>query len=108
MAEYFAAHGFEIASVTCLGFEDDREMARISPASLVELTREAMDDEAAALFVSCTALRSALAVVAMEEAIGRPVVTSNQATAWNCLRLCGDDMARPEFGRLHTLPLPRG
>lgn len=107
MAEYFAAHGFEIAGVTCLGFEDDREMARISPAALVELAQEAMDDEAEALFVSCTALRSALAVVAMEEATGRPVVTSNQATAWNCLRLCDDDGARPEFGRLHTLALPR-
>jgi maleate isomerase len=34
-------------------------------------------------------------------------VTSNQATAWNCLRLCGDDTARPDFGRLHTLALPR-
>jgi maleate isomerase len=43
----------------------------------------------------------------MEEATGHPVVTSNQATAWNCLRLCGDDEARPEFGRLHTLPLQR-
>jgi maleate isomerase len=107
MVTYFAAHGFEIASTTCLGFEDDREMARVSPAAQVELAREAMDDEADALFVSCTALRSALAVVAMEEATGRPVVTSNQATAWNCLRLCGDDEARPEFGRLHTLPLPR-
>jgi maleate isomerase len=107
MVGYFAAHGFEIASVTCLGFEDDREMARIAPASLVDLAREAMDDKAEALFVSCTALRSALAAVAIEEATGRPVVTSNQATAWNCLRLCGDDEARPEFGRLHTLALPR-
>jgi maleate isomerase len=41
----------------------------------------------------------------MEEAIGRPVVTSNQASAWNCLRLCGDDTPRPEFGRLWTKPL---
>lgn len=31
MADYFAAKGFDIASFTCLGFEDDREMARISP-----------------------------------------------------------------------------
>jgi maleate isomerase len=107
MVAYFAAHGFEIAGTTCLGFDDDREMARISPAALVDLARDAMADDADALFVSCTALRSALAVVAMEEATGRPVVTSNQATAWNCLRLCDDDSARPEFGRLHTLALPR-
>lgn len=107
MADYFIRHGFNIASFTCLGFDDDREMARIAPAALVELARQAMHAEADALFVSCTALRSALAAVAIEEAIGRPVVTSNQATAWNCLRLCGDDSARPEWGRLMTSPLPR-
>lgn len=107
MADYFVRHGFEIASFTCLGFDDDREMARIAPATLVELARQAMHPDADALFVSCTALRSALAAVAIEEAIGRPVVTSNQATAWNCLRLCGDDSAHPEWGRLMTNPLPR-
>jgi maleate isomerase len=107
MAEYFAARGFEIASFTCLGFEDDREMARVSPTSLIDLAREATHAQADALFVSCTALRAALAVAGVEEAIGRPVVTSNQATAWTCLRLCGDDRPRPEFGRLMTLPLPR-
>ncbi|MER9071866.1 ectoine utilization protein EutA [Mesorhizobium sp. M0904] len=105
MATYFTEHGFEIASFTCLGFEDDREMARIVPKSLVDLARDAMASQADALFVSCTALRSAAAVVGMEEAIGRPVVTSNQATAWNCLRLCDDDEPRPEFGCLMTLPL---
>ncbi|MER9951351.1 ectoine utilization protein EutA [Mesorhizobium sp. M0047] len=104
MAAYFAAQGFDIASFTCLGFEDDREMARIAPAKLVDLAREATEASADALFVSCTALRAALAVTCMEKAIGRPVVTSNQATAWNCLRLCGDDTQRPEFGRLMTLP----
>lgn len=106
MADYFAAHGFEIASVTCLGFEDDREMARIAPAALIDVAREAMHADADGLFVSCTALRSASVVAAMEEATGRPVVTSNQASAWNCLRLCGDHAPRPEFGRLHTLALP--
>lgn len=107
MAAYFAAKGFEIASFTCLGFEDDREMARITPAALVDLARQATHAQADALFVSCTALRAALAVTGMEQAIGRPVVTSNQASAWNCLRLCGDETVHPEFGRLMTLPLPR-
>ncbi|RVD72788.1 MAG: ectoine utilization protein EutA [Mesorhizobium sp.] len=105
MAAYFAGRGFEIVSFTCLGFEDDREMARIPPAALVELAGKATDAEADALFVSCTALRSALAVAGMERAIGRPVVTSNQASAWNCLRLCGDATARPQFGRLMTKSL---
>jgi maleate isomerase len=105
MAAYFAAHGFDIQSFSCLGFEDDREMARITPASLVEMARKVMHPQADALFVSCTALRAALAVPGMEKAIGRPVVTSNQASAWNCLRLCGDETPRLEFGRLWTKPL---
>jgi len=105
MAAYFAGHGFDIESFTCLGFEDDREMARIAPAALVDLAREATHPDAEALFISCTALRSAPVAADIEKAIGRPVVTSNQASAWNCLRLCGDDTAHAESGRLMTIPL---
>ena len=74
---------------------------------IIDLAREATHAQADALFVSCTALRGALAVPGIEHAIGRPVVTSNQASAWNCLRLCGDETPHPEFGRLMTLSLPR-
>ena len=42
----------------------------------------------------------------IEAAIGKAVVSSNLATAWMCLRLCGDSEARPARGRLMTLPLP--
>ena len=105
MADYFVGHGFDIASFTCLGFEDDREMARIAPSALVDLARDATHPDAEALFVSCTALRSALVAAQIEKALGRPVVTSNQASAWNCLRLCGDETAHPEWGRLMTSPL---
>lgn len=108
MATYFAGHGFDIASFTCLGLEDDREMARISPAALVELAREAMADDADALFISCTAVRAALAAGEIERATGRPLVSSNLASAWACLRLCEDEAPRPEFGRLMTLPLAKG
>lgn len=100
VARYFAERGFEISRFTCLGLDDDREMARISPASLVELAREAITNDAEALFISCTAVRAALAAPAIEAAIGRPLVSSNLATAWACLRLCGDDTARPHFGQL--------
>jgi maleate isomerase len=106
MAAYFAAHGFEIASCTCLGFDDDREMARIAPAALLGLARETMAPDADALFISCTALRAASVARDIETAIARPVVTSNQATAWNCLRLAGDVEARPDLGRLMISALP--
>jgi maleate isomerase len=106
MAEYFAALGFDIARFTCLGLTDDREMARISPEEIVAFAREAAAPDCDALFISCTAVRAAGVAAEIEAAIGKPVVTSNLATAWACLRLCGDDAARPEYGRLMTLPYP--
>lgn len=103
MAQYFSRLGFEIDRFTCLGFDDDREMARIAPEELVRLADEAMAPQSEALFISCTALRAAGAAATIEAMINRPVVTSNLATAWACLRHCGYDFARPEFGRLMTL-----
>src|SRR5262245_42763523 len=105
MAHYFAAKGFDIARFTCLGLNDDRDMARISPASLVEAASAAMSDDSDALFISCTAVRSAGLVPDMERILGKPVVTSNLATAWATLRVCDDDRPQQEFGALMTRPM---
>jgi maleate isomerase len=105
MAAYFEAKGFTITRFTCLGFDDDREMARISPKALVDIAREAAAQPSDALFISCTALRAALVAPAIEAATGCPAVTSNQASAWNVLRLCGNAEILPHFGQLMTLPL---
>jgi maleate isomerase len=107
MAAYFAAQGFELDKVSCLGLTDDRQMARIAKDELVAFAREAMSDRSDALFISCTALRAASVVARIEGRIGKPVVSSNLATAWMCLRLCDDNEARPQLGRLMTLPLER-
>lgn len=106
MADYFLALGFDIARFTCLGLNDDREMARIAPEEIVAFAKEAMAPDSDALFISCTAVRAAGVAAEIEAAIGKPVVTSNLATAWACLRLCGDEALRPELGRLMTLAYP--
>jgi len=106
MADYFEGLGFDIARFACLGLTDDREMARISPDEIVAFAKEATTPDSDALFISCTAVRAAGVAARIEAAIGKPVVTSNLATAWACLRLCGDDTARPERGRLMTLAYP--
>jgi maleate isomerase len=106
MADYFAGLGFDIDRFTCLDMTDDREMARVSPSEIVAFAEEALDPASDALFVSCTALRAAGVAAEIEQAIGKPVVTSNLATAWQCLRICGDEASRPELGRLMTLSLP--
>lgn len=106
MAEYFTRKGLAIDRFTCLGFDDDREMARIRPSDLVAMARDVMAPGSDALFISCTALRAAGVVDEIEQRLGKPVVTSNQATAWMTLRLSGDRDARPGYGRLFDEALP--
>jgi maleate isomerase len=108
MAGYFAEKGFGIDRFVCLGLDDDREMARITPETLIAAAREATHPDSEALFVSCTALRAAAIAAELERAVGKPVVTSNLATAWMCLRLTGEATPRPELGRLMGAALPAG
>ena len=98
--DYFAARGLETATLTCLGIEDDRDMARLRPASIAALAREVCDPKAEGFFISCTAVRAAEAVGEIEEALGKPVVTSNQAMFWQALRTAGCDTPVRGYGRL--------
>ncbi|MGR9243988.1 ectoine utilization protein EutA (plasmid) [Rhizobium leguminosarum] len=108
MAVYFEGLGFEIDRFTCLDLSDDREMARISHDEIATFAEEAMAPKSDALFISCTAVRAAEVVPRIEKSIGKPVVSSNLATAWACLRICGDNASRPELGLLMTKPYPEG
>lgn len=86
LVSYFIANGLDIISSTCLGMQDDRDMARLSHASIIETAVAAMDPTADALFISCTALRGAECVSRIEDKIGKPVITSNQAMIWSTLQ----------------------
>ncbi|MBP2448962.1 ectoine utilization protein EutA [Rhizobium leguminosarum] len=108
MADYFAALDFTIDRFTSLGLTDDREMARIAPDEIAAFARQALAPQSDALFISCTAVRAAEVAARIEAETGKPVVTSNLATAWACLRLCGDDRPRPELGQLMTKPYREG
>lgn len=98
MADYFAAAGLDVVTAQCLGVADDRDIARIDPASVVAAAVAADRPDAEGLFLSCTALRAAEVVDEIEARLGKPVVTSNQAAIWRITRHAGLDLPGP--GRL--------
>lgn len=100
MVAFFSAHGPTIINANCLGVDDDREIARISEDTIVEAACAAMDPEADALFLSCTGLRAAVCIDRIEAGIGKPVVSSNQAMIWRCLREIGSKKAVAGYGCL--------
>jgi maleate isomerase len=89
VARYFASHGFEVLNLDHFGLADDRDMARINTRSIIRAAVRATHADAQGLFISCTALAAAGVAQEIEAAIGRPVITSNQAGIWLALRRAG-------------------
>jgi len=104
VADHFIANGFRLDRCSSFDLDGDEQMNRLSPAALKAAAYEAIHPQSDALFISCTGLRTAGIVGELEAALGVPVVTSNQATAWDALFNAGvEDLARGE-GRLFGLP----
>lgn len=103
VADAFEGQGFTTRNVLGLGLDDDRDMARLTPETLVEAAVQAHSPGADALFISCTALRSCEVVSRVEERIGCPVVTSNQAAVWRLFSMAGLVMPGREYGQLMTV-----
>lgn len=103
MRDYFSGRGLEVVTTANFNIELNSDIQRVSTASIREAACALDLDGAEALFISCTALRTAEVIEEIEQAIGKPVVTSNQALAWHALRLAGHDRAEPGLGRLFRL-----
>jgi maleate isomerase len=99
-AAFLRAAGFEVLAETGLGLDTNTEMAALPPRAWLDLARRHRDERADAYLVSCTAVRSAEVIDELERELGRPVVTSNQALAWHCLRSGGIADRVPGFGSL--------
>ena len=58
--------------------------------------------ESNGFLMSCGALRTMDVINQIEDAIGKPVIASNQAMLWDCLRLAGINDKIPKLGKLFT------
>ena len=80
LRDYLQRNGVEIVSSMYMDMSDDRDVAMLPPNEIISAAKAATHDEADALFISCTAMRSAEIIPEIQAAIGKPVFTSNQAT----------------------------
>lgn len=97
---YLEDHGFDVAVMEGLSLHTDVEMNRVSPDFLRSFAISVDRPDADAVFLSCGALRSLEVIEIVEREIGKPVLCSNQASFWNCLRLAGVDDQIEGFGQL--------
>lgn len=99
-AAFLTHHGFETLAAVGAGIDSNWDMAQADPKTWYDLTLAQRDDAAQAYVLSCTAIRSAEVIDALEDHLGRPVLTSNQALAWLAARRAGVTTAVPGYGAL--------
>jgi maleate isomerase len=97
---FFAAAGLDVLGGARLDISDGFRLAEPEPATLFRLGLDGWSAAADALIISCLNTRSHAVIAALEQAIGKPVITSTQATLWHVLRLAGIRDAIPGYGRL--------
>jgi maleate cis-trans isomerase len=83
---YLTEAGFTVVRDVPLKCASATEFETITPRHWLELARDNDSGEVDGVFLSCTNTRQIEAVVAIEQALGKPVVNSNQAVLWGCLK----------------------
>lgn len=100
VAGYLGGRGIAVADQTHLGIDSDAAISRVTAPQLFAAVRRLDLATADAVFLSCTSLRTAAMIDALEAETGRPVIASNRALAWHCLQLAGRGAGVPRGGCL--------
>lgn len=98
--KFFEENGIEVVADFGLGLADPDSQAGEQPDSIFELVQQVDRLEAEAVLISCTDFRGAQVVQRIEDEIGKPAVSSNQALMWKMLDICGYPEGKTGFGRL--------
>lgn len=79
---------------------DNYGQGALDPQAVHDLGRAADHTEAEAIVLSCTDMRSVETIAKLEQTLGKPVISSNQAMMFQALQLAGIGEALTGFGYL--------
>lgn len=97
----FEHAGFGVPATVSFGEEVESRVARIDPASIRAAALSVGRQKGVeAVFLSCTNLRTLDVIDDLEQTLGLPVVSSNQALAWQMAGLAGISAPSAAPGRL--------
>ncbi len=90
--------GFEVVALKGLGLYT--EIFNQPAGAAYRLARGADKSDADAIFISCTNFRTIEMLQELEQDLGKPVISANQATVWDLLRLSGVNCCNKKYGKL--------
>src|SRR5947199_2828996 len=84
LIEFLGEAGFRTTSCAFLGLKDD--IFRVNSSTVYRLVKAADCKDADAIFISCTNLRTREVIGALEQELGKAVLSANQVTIWAALK----------------------
>jgi len=101
-ADFLRAGGLEVTGVKGAGIITAAEVGTWGEAEVFALARQADTPDADALLLPDTALHTVAHLPTLEKELGKPVLTANQVTVWEGLRLADRRVNAPRLGALFT------
>jgi maleate cis-trans isomerase len=92
--------GLVVLGMQSHGIITAAEVGTLGREEVLEVARSGDHDDAEAVLLPDTALHTIAWLEQLEEAVGKPVLTANQVTAWHGLRIAGDHAPRTALGTL--------
>lgn len=83
---YLEEQGIGVDKIAGLGIVESVKIGHCAPEVARDLALSLHSDESDAVFISCTNFRTFDVIDELEQQIGKPIITSNQATLWQCLQ----------------------
>ena len=99
-SEFLIEKGFEIVDIQGLNLETGLSFGKVTPDYWIKFAIEIDQPNADAIFLSCGGIRSLEVAQDIENILGKPVITSNQAQMWSCLRRAGIKDKISGFGQI--------
>lgn len=106
LREHLRLNRFKVPIMGSWNEPVDAKVGRISPESIRKVVLDlGSSEEVDTIFISCTNLRALRILEELENELDKPVISSNAALGWHCLRLAQINARLPQYGRLLEQPI---
>lgn len=85
VTKFMESHGVNVVSSKCLNLETGME--KVSSMEVYKLAKAVDRPGSDGIFISCTGFPTIEVLSKLEEDLGKPVISSNQATLWKILKM---------------------
>ncbi|MFD2638641.1 maleate cis-trans isomerase family protein [Piscibacillus salipiscarius] len=103
--EFLESHGFEVVKYSSKGIITAAEVGTLRREDVIDFVTQYDTSNADTLLIPDTALHSAAWLEGLEDAVQKPVLTANQVSFWEALRIAGKLTNQTGFGELFSRPI---